>query len=138
MRLHVLAARQGHPPAYSPTRAPGGPEREAPYSVGDTPAGWGGRLGVSEQIRVLVVEDDADTAQYVRTVLERRGGMHVTVAHEPMSALAEVAAHQFDVVLTDIQMPGMSGLELLGELRSRAPGTPVAVMTAFASVDYAV
>ena len=35
-------------------------------------------------------------------------------------------------------MPGMSGLDLLGELRSRAAGTPVAVMTAFASVDYAV
>ena len=47
----------------------------------------------NEQIRVLVVEDDADTAQYVRTVLERRGGMAVTVVHEPMSALAEVAAH---------------------------------------------
>lgn len=93
---------------------------------------------MNEQIRVLVVEDDADTAQYVRTVLERRGGMDVTVVHEPMSALAEVAASTFDVVLTDIQMPGMSGLDLLGELRSRAAGTPVAVMTAFASVDYAV
>ncbi|WP_315094638.1 response regulator [uncultured Cellulomonas sp.] len=92
----------------------------------------------NEQIKVLVVEDDADTAQYVRTVLERRGGMDVTVVHEPMSALAEVAAHEFDVVLTDIQMPGMSGLELLVELRARAAGTPVAVMTAFASVDYAV
>ena len=92
----------------------------------------------NEQIRVLVVEDDADTAQYVRTVLERRGGMDVTVVHEPMSALAEVATREFDVVLTDIQMPGMSGLELLGELRSRAAGPPVAVMTAFASLDYAV
>src|SRR4051794_32581397 len=64
--------------------------------------------------------------------------MAVTVVHEPMSALAEVARRQFDVVLTDIQMPGMSGLELLDELRSRSAGTPVAVMTAFASVDYAV
>ncbi|GIG23699.1 hypothetical protein Cch01nite_44230 [Cellulomonas chitinilytica] len=91
-----------------------------------------------EQIRVLVVEDDVDTALYVRTVLARRGGMDVTVAHEPMSALEEVARRQFDVVLTDIQMPGMSGLDLLGELRSRAAGVPVAVMTAFASVDYAV
>lgn len=91
-----------------------------------------------DQIRVLVVEDDADTATYVRTVLARRGGMDVTIAHEPMSALEEVARRHFDVVLTDIQMPGMSGLELLGELRSRAAGVPVAVMTAFASVDYAV
>ncbi|WP_343035406.1 response regulator [Cellulomonas septica] len=91
-----------------------------------------------DQVKVLVVEDDVDTAQFVRTVLERRGGMSATVVHDPMSALAEVAQQTFDVVLTDIQMPGMSGLELLGELRSRAPGVPVAVMTAFASVDYAV
>jgi len=87
---------------------------------------------------VLVVEDDADTAGFVRTVLERRGGMDVVVAGDAMSALAEVAARTPDVILTDIQMPGMSGLELLGELRSHAPGVPVAVMTAFASVDYAV
>lgn len=91
-----------------------------------------------EQLTVLVVEDDRDTAQFVRTVLERRAGMSVTVAHEPMSALAEVARQTFDAVLTDIQMPGMSGLELLGELRAHAAGVPVAVMTAFASVDYAV
>lgn len=88
--------------------------------------------------RVLVVEDDADTAGFVRTVLERRGGMDVVVAGDAMSALAEVARQAPDVILTDIQMPGMSGLELLGELRARAPGVPVAVMTAFASVDYAV
>ncbi|MBD7917701.1 response regulator [Cellulomonas sp. Sa3CUA2] len=88
--------------------------------------------------RVLVVEDDADTAGFVRTVLERRGGMDVVLAGDAMSALAEVARQAPDVILTDIQMPGMSGLELLGELRSRAPGVPVAVMTAFASVDYAV
>ena len=91
-----------------------------------------------EQIKVLVVEDDVDTAQFVRTVLERRGGMAVTVVHEAMSALAEVDRTQFDAVLTDIQMPGMSGLDLLVELRSRAPGVPVIVSTAFASVDYAV
>ena len=88
--------------------------------------------------RVLVVEDDVDTAGFVRTVLERRGGMDVVVAGDAMTALAEVARQAPDVILTDIQMPGMSGLELLGELRSRAPGVPVAVMTAFASVDYAV
>ncbi|HWJ83950.1 MAG TPA: response regulator [Cellulomonas sp.] len=91
-----------------------------------------------EQLKVLVVEDDADTAQFVRTVLERRGGMSVTVVHEAMSALAAVAAESFDAVVTDIQMPGMSGLDLLVELRSRAPGVPVVVTTAFASVDYAV
>ncbi|GEA83782.1 MAG: response regulator [Cellulomonas sp.] len=90
------------------------------------------------QVRVLVVEDDADTALFVRTVLERRAGMSVTVTADAMSALAHVASQGVDLVLTDIQLPGMSGLELLGALRSAAPGVPVVVMTAFASVDYAV
>ena len=93
---------------------------------------------VDDQVTVLVVEDDADTALFVRTVLERRGGMAVVVAHEAMAALAEATRRPPDVVLTDIQLPGMSGLELLGELRRLAPGVPVVVMTAFASVDYAV
>jgi len=90
------------------------------------------------RIRVLVVEDDPDTAGFIRTVLERRGGMDVVLAGDAMSALAEVARQAPDVILTDIQMPGMSGLELVGELRARAPGVPVAVMTAFASVEYAI
>ncbi|MEN0130443.1 MAG: response regulator [Brevundimonas sp.] len=85
-----------------------------------------------------MVEDDVDTAQYVRTVLERRAGMVVQVVHEAMSALEAVDRDEFDAVVTDIQMPGMSGLDLLVELRSRAPGVPVLVTTAFASVDYAV
>ncbi|RYG72001.1 response regulator, partial [bacterium] len=93
---------------------------------------------VDDQVTVLVVEDDVDTALFVRTVLERRGGMAVVVAHEAMAALAEATRRPPDVVVTDIQLPGMSGLELLGELRRLAPGVPVVVMTAFASVDYAV
>src|SRR5690606_20630753 len=97
----------------------------------------GGRW-VTDQLHVLVVEDELDAAEYVRTVLARRGGMDVTVVHDPVSALAEADRSTFDVVVTDIQLPGMSGLELLTELRRRTPGLPVVVMTAFASVDHAV
>lgn len=93
---------------------------------------------MTEQLRVLVVEDEPDAAEYVRTVLTRRGGMDVVVVHDPISALAEVDRTVFDAVVTDIQLPGMSGLDLLTELRARRPGLPVVVMTAFASVDYAV
>ncbi|UJP39984.1 response regulator [Cellulomonas palmilytica] len=90
------------------------------------------------QIQVLVVEDDADTALFVRTVLERRAGMSVTVLTDALAALAHATTRPVDLVITDIQLPGMSGLELLRELRRAAPGVPVIVMTAFASVDYAV
>ena len=87
--------------------------------------------------RVLVVDDDPDIAQFVRTVL-RKAGMHAVACFDPLEALALAAREPFDAVVTDIEMPGMNGLEFLGRLRELQSDLPVAVMTAHASVDYAV
>ncbi|PFG42948.1 LmbE family N-acetylglucosaminyl deacetylase [Isoptericola jiangsuensis] len=89
-------------------------------------------------LRVLVVEDDPDTALLVRTILERRGGMDVVVAGDTTAALAALDADPPDLLLTDIELPGGSGLDLAREVRTRGLGLPVIVMTAHASVDYAV
>lgn len=88
--------------------------------------------------RVLVVDDDPDVALYTRTILERRGGCSVQTVSSP--ALARVAVHDFrpDVVVTDIEMPGMTGLQLLALLRADQPDLPVIVMTAHVSIEYAV
>ncbi|WP_402845404.1 response regulator [Microbacterium sp. GXS0129] len=88
--------------------------------------------------RVLVVDDDPDVALLVKVLLERRAGAEVEVATSGESALARVGAFRPDLVVTDIEMPGLSGLELLAELRRRMPGVPVVVMTAHVSVEYAV
>lgn len=88
--------------------------------------------------RVLVVDDDPDVALLVKTVLERRAGCIVDVAGDGLSAVERVAAVRPDVVVTDIEMPGLSGLELLAELRRTVPSVPVVVMTAHVSVEYAV
>ncbi|QYG11701.1 response regulator [Microbacterium sp. PAMC22086] len=88
--------------------------------------------------RVLVVDDDPDVALLVKTVLERRAGCIVDVAGDGLSAVERVAAMRPDVVVTDIEMPGLSGLELLAELRRTVPSVPVVVMTAHVSVEYAV
>ena len=87
--------------------------------------------------RVLVVDDDPDIAQFVRTVL-RKAGMDAVACFDPLEALALAARETFDAVVTDIEMPGMNGLEFLGRLRELQTELPVAVMTAHASVDYAV
>ena len=87
---------------------------------------------------VLVVDDDPDVALLVRMMLERRGGCSVDVAEDGEAALALATAHPPDVVVTDIEMPGISGLELIDQLRARVPAVPVVVMTAHVSVDYAV
>lgn len=88
--------------------------------------------------RVIVVEDDADVALYTRTVLEKRGGCEVIVLADPFQASAVIEDFDPDVVVTDIEMPGMTGLELLGKIRAERPELPVIVMTAHVSVDYAV
>jgi len=88
-------------------------------------------------VRVLVVDDDPDIAQFVRTVLSK-AGMHAVACFDPLEALALAARESFDAVVTDIEMPGMNGLEFLGRLRELQTELPVAVMTAHASVDYAV
>jgi LmbE family N-acetylglucosaminyl deacetylase/CheY-like chemotaxis protein len=88
--------------------------------------------------RVLVVDDDPDVALYTSTVLERRGGCEVRAITNPTLARAAVDEFRPDVVVTDIEMPGMTGLQLIEQLRADQPNLPVIVMTAHVSVDYAV
>ncbi|MFC7765747.1 response regulator [Leucobacter soli] len=88
--------------------------------------------------RVLVVDDDPDVALLVATVLERRAGCIVDIAADGPSAIERACAQQPDLVVTDIEMPGLNGLDLVKELRRRMPCVSVVVMTAHVSVDYAV
>ena len=66
------------------------------------------------------------------------GGFDVTYQPDAEGALARVRTEQWDLLITDIELPGMNGLELLERVRELAPGLPVAVLTGHASVDYAV
>ena len=88
--------------------------------------------------RVLVVDDDPDVALYTSTVLERRGGCAVRAITDPTLARSAVDEFRPDVVVTDIEMPGMTGLQLIEQLRADQPELPIIVMTAHVSVDYAV
>ena len=92
---------------------------------------------MDEAIHVLVVDDDTDIALFVRAVLQR-AGLTVSTCADPREALALAGRVDFDAVVTDIEMPGMNGLDFLERLRQAQPDIPVAVMTAHASVDYAV
>ena len=88
--------------------------------------------------RILVVEDDPEAAAYVLHVLRTRGGFDVTHIPDPAAALDRARAERWDLVLTDVEMPGMTGIELLEAVREISPELPVAVVTAHPSVDYAV
>ncbi|MGE3152438.1 MAG: sigma-54-dependent transcriptional regulator [Nitrospiraceae bacterium] len=87
--------------------------------------------------RVLVVDDDVDTLLLLEEILTKEG-YKVRTAEHAESALSLAAQEEADVVVTDIQMPGMDGLALLSELQRRHPQTLVVLATAFGSLKTAV
>jgi LmbE family N-acetylglucosaminyl deacetylase/CheY-like chemotaxis protein len=90
-----------------------------------------------ETTRVLVVDDDAD-ALLLRLILGSRPGYEVVFCRTPAQALAVAARRRFDVLVTDLHMPGMDGLELAAALRETDPTLPVLLVTAHATIDAAV
>jgi putative two-component system response regulator len=86
---------------------------------------------------VLVVDDDPYVLDSVSTLL-RAYGFTVYAYNSAGSALANFSREAYDVVLTDVNMPGMTGIELLEKLREQDRETPVILMTAYAELDMAV
>ncbi|SLN56031.1 response regulator [Oceanibacterium hippocampi] len=78
--------------------------------------------------RILLVEDVADVRETVRLSLER-AGHDVAEAENGQAALTLSEATDFDLVITDIWMPGMDGVTLLKRLRERRPGVKILVMS---------
>jgi two-component system NtrC family response regulator len=94
-------------------------------------------LTALHRARVLVVDDD----RAVRTMLQvnlSKQGMEVVLAQDPEHALRALHDAPFDLVLTDVKMPGATGLELLGRIRESWPDSLVVVMTGYGSVADAV
>jgi CheY-like chemotaxis protein len=82
--------------------------------------------------RILVVEDDPEAALFTVHVLTHQGQYDVTHTPDPVVALRLATSEHWDLVLTDMDMPGMTGLELAAALRREVPALPVAVVTAHA------
>jgi CheY-like chemotaxis protein len=78
------------------------------------------------------VEDDPEAALFAVHVLANRGRFEVTHTADPAVALRLAASERWDLVLADLELPGMTGLELIDALRRVAPAVPVAVVTAHA------
>lgn len=93
---------------------------------------------MTEQYRIIIVEDDLDVAAYTKTVLERKLDAIVQTYPDATGVPGAVREFRPDVLITDIEMPGVSGLEIIDLVRRERPGLPVLVITAHASVDYAV
>jgi DNA-binding NtrC family response regulator len=88
-------------------------------------------------MRVLVVDDHASAREAVSDVL-RQAGYDVATCASATEALARLAQQPVDVVVTDLQMPGMNGLEFIREIERRRLNVQVLIITAHASISSAV
>lgn len=86
---------------------------------------------------ILVVDDEVNIRNALSTLLEKRGydAKGIGTAEEAFRYLEETPA---DLVITDVRMPGMDGIEFLRRLKDKWPSTEVVIMTAFGSIDAAV
>jgi DNA-binding NtrC family response regulator len=91
----------------------------------------------SADITVLVVDDEASNLASLEKIFQREG-LRVFTADGAKAALELVRRHRVQVVLTDLMMPGTSGVELLRALKEVSPDTEVVLMTAYGTVETAV
>ncbi len=87
--------------------------------------------------KILIVDDEAKLAKMLAQMLEAER-YHVERASDGRAALERLERERFDVVVTDLKMPGADGLAVLRAAKRNAPSTEVIIMTAFASVETAV
>ncbi len=90
----------------------------------------------SMRIRVLIVEDDKLTRASLQTLLDASPRIHCCSAYPSAeAALPQLAQDRPDVVLADINLPGMTGVEFVGELKRQRPELPVLMLTTYGSND---
>jgi DNA-binding NtrC family response regulator len=90
-----------------------------------------------EKGKLLVIDDEADIREGLQTLLELEG-YSVDLAQNGTEGLQRLESHGYDLVLLDLMMPDISGMEVLSEVRKKDRETPIFMITAYGSVEAAV
>jgi two-component system response regulator PilR (NtrC family) len=96
-----------------------------------------GGSGATMKTRILIVDDELSMREFLSILLEREG-YEVVVASNADEALGHLEGSFFDLVISDVQMPGLNGIELLARTKKVAPDTAVLMITAFSTSEQAV
>lgn len=88
--------------------------------------------------KVLVIDDEKDMLTLLRRIINGEASHEVTTHSDPFKALAELEAGAFDLVLTDLKMPKMNGIQVLERAKAVHPDMPVVIMTAYGTIENAV
>ncbi|MBW1770567.1 MAG: response regulator [Deltaproteobacteria bacterium] len=87
--------------------------------------------------RILVVDDELDMLMLLRMMIEDSTDYEVDTTNNPSEALKIVTEKDVDLVISDLKMPGMDGMELFDELKEIRPDIPVIIITAYGSLEIA-
>jgi signal transduction histidine kinase len=91
----------------------------------------------SPEARILVVDDEYTVLMTLQAILQEDGYV-VDTAPDAEAAIEAIRACKYDLVLTDLKLPGVNGLGVLAEVRKTSPGTVTIMMTGYGSVDSAI
>jgi two-component system response regulator PilR (NtrC family) len=89
------------------------------------------------ETRILVVDDEISMREFLGILMEREG-YRVDLADSAESAITRLQSASYDLVISDVKMPGMDGLALLAHVKNLAPDTAVIMVTAFSTAEHAV
>lgn len=90
------------------------------------------------RLKILVADDDPHIQQAIKLCLGRADSYNLTVVGNGLAAIEQVEQESFDLIITDQQMPQMSGTELMATLQNRGVETPVVMITAYGTINQAV
>jgi len=91
---------------------------------------------VERKLRIMVIDDEAIVGKRLLLALEH-SGYEVEVFVDPKVALARLAEHEFDIVVTDVRMQEVDGIQVLETVTARWPHTKVVMITAYATIEVA-
>lgn len=87
--------------------------------------------------KILVVDDEPDMIKLLSMILREKTPYQITATNNPVEAIELVRKESFDVVITDLKMPGFDGLQLLEEVKKKDEDVPVIIITAYGTIDAA-
>lgn len=92
---------------------------------------------IDKGYKILVVDDDLEMCEMLSDVFKGEG-FYVTTTGDSLEALKMLKREEFDVLVTDLKMKGLKGLDLLERVNKLAPMTPVIIITAFGTIESAI
>jgi DNA-binding NtrC family response regulator len=85
--------------------------------------------------RILIIDDEVDILMLLRMIIEDNTDYDVETTNNPSEALKTISEKDYALIISDLKMPGMDGLELFDEINGIKPDIPFVIITAYGSVE---